>query len=221
MRNPVSLAACFSLAALIVVLGGCSQGNDLRQWVAQEKAKKGAPLEPLPVIKTFETFEYKDQDLRDPFNVSADEQEQSANNGPHPDQDRPREPLEAFPLDGLRMAGHQFGKAIDPAWRHAVSGGRIDDARLAAPQAVDQRHGLARRIVVQAQHDQVHAGHQVSLGAGVLAQLGRDAHELDLGHERQALADLQAGGAGFAVNENLGHGTKPRENRGWAGETTY
>jgi type IV pilus assembly protein PilP len=105
MRKPVSLAAGFGLAALVAVLGGCSQGNDLRQWVAQEKAKKGAPLEPLPVIKTFETFEYKDQDLRDPFNVSAEEQEQSANNGPHPDQDRPREPLEAFPLDGLRMAG--------------------------------------------------------------------------------------------------------------------
>ena len=105
MRKPVSLAAGFGLAALVAVLGGCSQGNDLRQWVAQEKAEKGAPLEPLPVIKTFETFEYKDQDLRDPFNVSAEEQEQSANNGPHPDQDRPREPLEAFPLDGLRMAG--------------------------------------------------------------------------------------------------------------------
>ncbi|HVV97550.1 MAG TPA: pilus assembly protein PilP [Rhodanobacteraceae bacterium] len=105
MRKPVSLAAGFGLAALVAVLGGCSQGNDLRQWVAQEKAKKGAPLEPLPIIKTFETFEYKDQDLRDPFNVSAEEQEQSANNGPHPDQDRPREPLEAFPLDGLRMAG--------------------------------------------------------------------------------------------------------------------
>jgi type IV pilus assembly protein PilP len=105
MRKPVSLAATFGLAALVAALGGCSQGNDLRQWVAQEKAKKGAPLEPLPVIKTFETFEYKDQDLRDPFNVSADEEEQSANNGPHPDQDRPREPLEAFPLDGLRMAG--------------------------------------------------------------------------------------------------------------------
>jgi type IV pilus assembly protein PilP len=105
MRKPISVAAFFGLAALAVALGGCSPGNDLKQWVAQEKAKKGAPLEPLPVIKTFETFEYKDQDLRDPFNVSAEEQEQSASNGPHPDQDRAREPLEAFPLDGLRMAG--------------------------------------------------------------------------------------------------------------------
>lgn len=94
-----------SIATFIVVLGGCSAGSDLHQWVTQEKAKKGAPLDPLPVIKTFETFEYKDQDLRDPFNASAEEQEQSANNGPHPDQDRAREPLEAFPLDGLKMSG--------------------------------------------------------------------------------------------------------------------
>jgi len=94
-----------SLAMFVIVLGGCSPGSDLRQWVTQEKAKKGAALEPLPVIKTFETFEYKDQELRDPFNASAQEQEQSANNGPHPDQDRAREPLEAFPLDGMKMSG--------------------------------------------------------------------------------------------------------------------
>jgi type IV pilus assembly protein PilP len=114
VRKHVSLAVSFGLAALIAALGGCSQGNDLKQWVAQEKAKKGAPLEPLPVIRTFETFEYKDQDLRDPFNVSAEEQEQNANNGPHPDQDRPREPLEAFPLDGLKMSGTiGLAKAIE------------------------------------------------------------------------------------------------------------
>lgn len=93
------------IAVVVTMLGGCSPGNDLRQWVAQEKGKRGQPLEPLPVIKTFETFEYKDQDLRDPFNVSAEDQEQSANAGPHPDQDRAREPLEAFPLDGLKMSG--------------------------------------------------------------------------------------------------------------------
>jgi type IV pilus assembly protein PilP len=106
MRTQSTIALRLAgIALILTTLAGCAPGNDLRQWVAQEKAKKGAPLDPLPVIKTFETFEYQDQDLRDPFNVSADEQEQSANNGPHPDQDRPREPLEAFPLDGLRMAG--------------------------------------------------------------------------------------------------------------------
>jgi type IV pilus assembly protein PilP len=115
MRNQTHLVgriAAFALATAI--LAGCSQSNDLHQWVAQEKGKKGAPLQPLPVIKTFETFEYKDQELRDPFNVTAEEQEQTANNGPHPDQDRPREPLEAFPLDGLKMSGTLgLAKAIE------------------------------------------------------------------------------------------------------------
>ena len=115
MRKDMSIAVRLAAAAAVLAaLGGCSTGSDLRQWVAQEKAKKGAPLEPLPVIKTFETFEYKDQDLRDPFNVSAEEQEESANTGPHPDQDRPREPLEAFPLDGLKMSGTLgLAKAIE------------------------------------------------------------------------------------------------------------
>ena len=60
------------LAAL--VLAGCTRGmSDLRAWVAQEKAKKGAPIPPLPVIKTFETFKYEDQDKRDPFSPSTAE----------------------------------------------------------------------------------------------------------------------------------------------------
>ena len=106
MRTHITITLRLTgLALVLVVLSGCSPGNDLRQWVAQEKAKKGAPLDPLPVIRTFETFEYKDQDLRDPFNVSVEEQETTANNGPHPDQDRAHEPLEAFTLDGLKMSG--------------------------------------------------------------------------------------------------------------------
>jgi type IV pilus assembly protein PilP len=115
MRKSMSmLSRAVPVALVLVALGGCAPGNDLRQWVSQEKARKGAPLEPLPVIKTFETFEYKDQELRDPFNASADEQEQTANAGPHPDQDRVREPLESFPLDGLKMSGTLgLAKAIE------------------------------------------------------------------------------------------------------------
>lgn len=94
-----------AVLALLAALSGCDRRESPQQWVAAEKAKKGAPLEPLPVVKTFETFLYTDQDLRDPFGPSSNEQEENAQSGPRPDQDRPREPLEAFPLDGLKMSG--------------------------------------------------------------------------------------------------------------------
>lgn len=99
---PLRLAVAATLLALIA---GCTPSETPQQWVAREKAKKGAPLEPLPIVKTFETFKYQDQDLRDPFGLSSDEQEQAEKSGPHPDQNRPREPLESFPLDGLKMSG--------------------------------------------------------------------------------------------------------------------
>lgn len=94
------------LIALLILVSACG-GNraDLEQWVAQEKAKRGAPLPPVPVIKTFESFEYRDQDLRDPFGASKAEQEQASTDGPHPDENRTREILELYPLDGLKMMG--------------------------------------------------------------------------------------------------------------------
>jgi type IV pilus assembly protein PilP len=98
--------ALLGLAALM--LGGCVGGrSDLEQWVAQQKARKGAPLPPLPVIKTFETFIYQDQDLRDPFAPAANEQTSVAGvaAGPRPDPNRVKEPLESYPLDSLKMVG--------------------------------------------------------------------------------------------------------------------
>jgi type IV pilus assembly protein PilP len=95
------------LAAALAFVAGCTGGDsDLKEWVAQEKAKKGTPIAPLPVLKTFETFEYKDQDKRDPFAPSLEEQQAqaSANSGPQPDK-HPKEPLEVYPLDSLKMVG--------------------------------------------------------------------------------------------------------------------
>ncbi len=95
------------LAALAMVLGlaGCSGQGDLHAWVAKVKAQKGAPLQPLPVVKTFETFLYQDQDQRDPFEPAPPQANDRNSLGPHPDQNRPRQPLEAFPLDSLKMVG--------------------------------------------------------------------------------------------------------------------
>ena len=102
-----------ALLLLIVVAGlsGCGRGvtstpgnaPNLEKWVAEVKGRPAPPLEPLPVMQQFETFEYAAQNLRDPFsNAFSDE---SGGSGPRPDPTRPRQTLEQFPLDSLNMVG--------------------------------------------------------------------------------------------------------------------
>lgn len=91
----------------VLLLASCTKGRaDLEQWVAQQKQRDGAPLPPLPELKTFETFTYQDQELRDPFgsNETAAEVD-GATSGPRPDPNRAKEPLESFALDSLEMVG--------------------------------------------------------------------------------------------------------------------
>jgi type IV pilus assembly protein PilP len=110
MTNPVVLPLRL-LAATVVLFGlaGCMSGTEeVQKWVAEEKAKDGPDIEPKPAIKTFETFEYtlKAPDDRDPFNLATSEaEEEAAAAGPRPDQNRTPEPLESYPLDGLKMVG--------------------------------------------------------------------------------------------------------------------
>ena len=98
LRIALGIAACLVLAA-------CTKGTATLQVKIDEiKAIKGAPLEPLPVMKTFEVFEYTAQNMRDPFTASVEE-EVTTQQGPRPDMNRAREALEAFPLDALDMVG--------------------------------------------------------------------------------------------------------------------
>lgn len=93
---------------LPVTLVACSVGmSDLEDFVAQEKAKKSTRIEPIPQIKQYEAFAYVGGDRRDPFVPSAERQADTAggNSALRPDVHRNREPLEEFPLDGLRMLG--------------------------------------------------------------------------------------------------------------------
>jgi type IV pilus assembly protein PilP len=105
--KPAYVARALLMLGAALVLSGCTRGmSDLREWVAQEKAKRGGPIQPLPVIKTFESFVYDDQSKRDPFSPSPAESEASnANSGPRPDANRAKEPLEMFALDSLKMVG--------------------------------------------------------------------------------------------------------------------
>lgn len=96
---------------LIGLLAGCARGitstpgdaPNLQKWVADVRARPAPPLDPLPVMQQFETFEYAAQGMRDPFTdawVNLD-----GGSGLRPDPNRRKEPLEAFPLDSLDMVG--------------------------------------------------------------------------------------------------------------------
>ena len=72
-------------------------------------------------------------------------------------------------------------------------------------------------VVVQAQHHRGGLADQGARGGGVLAQFGGNTQKRDLRHALQALTDLQACGAGFAVDEDFGHGVLLQERRGAKG----
>lgn len=100
------------MIAAAVALAGCARGDgDLRAKVDEIKARPGAALKPLPVLKTFESFTYAAQQLRDPFSPSVTREDLAAGSA-RPDLNRPKEALEAFPLDSLDMVG-TIGAAAD------------------------------------------------------------------------------------------------------------
>lgn len=115
MHGPRLLSAPRTVLLLVMTLTlgltGCSRsitstpGNapNLETFVAEVKARPAPPLDLLPVMQQFETFEYNAQSLRDPFSAAFTDQGNSS--GPRPDSARRKQTLEQFPLDSLDMVG--------------------------------------------------------------------------------------------------------------------
>ena len=99
------------MLVLLPLLGACGrsvtstpgEAPNLESFVAEVKARPAPPLDPLPVMQQFETFEYAAQGLRDPFSNAFTDR--SNGSGPRPDSDRRKQTLEQFPLDSLDMVG--------------------------------------------------------------------------------------------------------------------
>ena len=97
-------------ACLVLALSACGRGitstpgdaPNLEKWIADVRARPAPPLESLPVMQQFETFEYAAQGLRDPF---SDAWSNTDGGGLRPDPDRRKETLEQYPLDSLDMVG--------------------------------------------------------------------------------------------------------------------
>ena len=101
VKHNATLLAVISSSALI----GCSQDvSDLYTYIEQQKAAYVGSVKPIPQFKPYESFTYTAYELRDPFEASIDIEEDKPD-PISPDRARPKQPLEAFPLDTLRMVG--------------------------------------------------------------------------------------------------------------------
>ena len=93
--------------ALCSALAACGSGmEDLEQYVTEVKGRTTKQIEPIPQIKQYEAFTYVGGERRNPFVPAEPVKDPNApGNTIRPDPNRNPEPLEEFPLDGLRMLG--------------------------------------------------------------------------------------------------------------------
>ena len=93
-----------------MMLTGCGSGANLGELDARLEEIKARPrgrIEPPPEFKPIATYAYSAQKLRSPFNPPVEQELLEVTDGRpvEPDLARPREYLERFPLDALRMVG--------------------------------------------------------------------------------------------------------------------
>ena len=107
----MSLQRALVFCLLGSVLAGCGQDmSDLEQYAMEVKSRTSKNIEPIPQPRPYEPYVYEAKDRRDPFApiLQGREEAAAAAGGAgaiHPDVDRPKEPLEEFSLDSLRMVG--------------------------------------------------------------------------------------------------------------------
>ena len=112
-NRDVDTPRVFKAILIIGVMGlfqACQSGemDDLRQFVATAYQDKKPEIEPLPEIQPYKGFEYAAADSEDPFgskNIENTRADGVSGEGGSPDENRRKEPLEAYPLDALKMVG--------------------------------------------------------------------------------------------------------------------
>ncbi len=104
-NHMTTVVRTIAAVAVLATAAGCSDDTDeLRAQIAEIKARPGGRIDPLPEVKPYETFAYPASDERSPFEPGMP----ASATGPNairPDSSRPREFLEQFSLDTLRMVG--------------------------------------------------------------------------------------------------------------------
>ena len=96
------------VAVLLLAACGSDEHSDLRQELNSLTKGLRGHVNPLPQVKPYEPVPYTAEDLVDPFRpdrIIIAQQGKGVGGTPGPNLNRPKEPLEAFPLESIQMVG--------------------------------------------------------------------------------------------------------------------
>jgi type IV pilus assembly protein PilP len=101
IKNKISWV-CHVLLSLMLIGCGSSGDSELNHYINEIKTRPTKPIEPLPKFTPLPKFIYPEVDnRRSPFKPRVVAQTDTFS----PNVKRPKQPLEAFPLDALKFVG--------------------------------------------------------------------------------------------------------------------
>ncbi|MGJ7915923.1 pilus assembly protein PilP [Massilia sp. LXY-6] len=140
-------AGAFVAAALLLAGCGDSDVKEVHDWMDQVKQQTRPAVKPLAEPKDFLPYAYGAKETVDPFSpnkllnqlAKAAETSQDPNK---PDLQRPREQLEGYPLDTMKMVGTMQKGSVTYALL------QIDRAvyQVRAGQRIGQNFGIVTRV---------------------------------------------------------------------------
>lgn len=119
------MRAKLAMLAATILLAACGgeEYQDLRDFVKNSGADMRGKVDPPPDVKPYEPMTYDNSaGLPDPFKPRKPEVRGSGGGANQPDMSRPKQELEEFPLDGLKMIGFLHRGKTDYAVIRAPDG---------------------------------------------------------------------------------------------------
>ena len=113
----------FLLASVLLTGCGGEEFQDLSDFVKNSGKDMRGKIPPPPEVKLYEPFVYDNEaNLPDPFKPRKPDLHSGRGGINQPDLERPKEALEEFPLENLRMVGYLFQNKVGYAVVRAPDG---------------------------------------------------------------------------------------------------
>lgn len=174
--SDIRMAYALGLALLLLVGCGGEEHQELRAWMKEQEQGMRGRVDPLPKVKPYEPLVYEPAGALDPFNVTKARIAGDRAGQNIPDTNRPREPLEDFPLETLRLVGIFQDK-------NRLIGQVIANSRgyqIRVGSYVGQNFGRVVRIVTAANEERI-----------VIKELVKDADDQWVERETELLLDTR------------------------------